>query len=55
MSYLLHYTVEATTRLAAITAAVGLLRTGVKLRGVVSAAPTAGAYWDVTLSVSEDI
>jgi hypothetical protein len=52
--YSIHFTVPASTYLEAVTNAVAMLRTGVKLRGVLSAHPTAGVYWDVTLSVSED-
>ena len=55
MSYSIHFVVEASTRLEAVTAAVAKLRTGVKLRGVLSATPTAGPFWDVTLSVWEDV
>jgi hypothetical protein len=53
IDYNLHFVVPATTYLEAVTNAVAMLRTGLKLRGVLSATPTAGAYWDVTLSVSE--
>jgi hypothetical protein len=55
VSYNLTFTVPAETRLEAITNAVAMLRTGLKLRGVVSANATAGAYWDVVLSVWEDV
>jgi hypothetical protein len=51
------YIVPALTRLDAITEATDRLRTGVKLRGVVSAEETPGSagYWTVVLSVQEDV
>lgn len=55
IDYNIHFVVEASTRLEAIAAAVAKLRTGVKLRGVLSATATAGPFWDVTLSVQEDV
>jgi hypothetical protein len=55
VNYSLHFTVPGATYLEAVANAVAMLRTGLTLRGVVSATPTAGAYWDVTLSVWEDV
>lgn len=55
MSYNLRYEVEAQTRLEAIDKATGILRTGVKLRGVISAEPAFAGFWTVVLSVWEDV
>lgn len=55
MSYSIAFTVPATTYLEAVANAVAMLRTNVTLRGVLSASPTAGPYWDVVLSVWEDV
>lgn len=52
--YLIHFTVPAETRLAAIQEAVGMLRSGVHYIAVHSAEPTAGPYWDVVLKVWEE-
>lgn len=54
MSYSLTYTVAASTRLEAIEAAVTMLRSGVRLRGVNSAVQ-AGSVWHVSLNVWEDV
>lgn len=55
MSYNLAYSVLADGRLEAIAKATALLRTGVKLRGVVSAEQGIPGWWDVVLSVWEDV
>lgn len=54
MTFNLHYSVLADGRLQAIEKAVALLRTGVKLRGVVEAEQSIPGWWEVTLSVWED-
>ena len=54
MTYSLHFVVPATSYLEAVDAAVRMLRSDVHLIAVLSATPTAGAYWDVTLKVAED-
>ena len=55
MSYNIHYSVLADGRLEAIEKACALLRTGVKLRGVVEAEQGTPGWWEVTLSVFEDV
>ena len=55
VSYNVHYSVLADGRLEAIEKAVALLRTGVKLRGVVEAEQGTPGWWEVTLSVFEDV
>lgn len=54
MSYNLRYSVLADSRLQAIELATGMVRTGVKVRGVVSAEQGIPGWWDVVLSVWED-
>jgi hypothetical protein len=52
--YIIGYTVIAGTELEAIDAAVRLLRTDVKLRGVDEVRRVTGPLWKVSLSVEED-
>jgi hypothetical protein len=54
VSYNLAFDVLAASRLAAIEEATTRLRTGLKLRGVVSAEPAFNGFWHVVLSVWED-
>lgn len=54
MSYQLHYSVLADSRLQAIEKAAALLRTGVKLIAVVEAEQGTPGWWEVTLAVWED-
>jgi hypothetical protein len=53
VSYSITFTVPGDTELHAIANAVAMLRSNVKLRGVLKVQAT-GVYWDVTLSVHED-
>lgn len=55
MSYVIKYSVLADGRLEAIEKAIAMLRTGLKLRGVVSAEQGVPGWWDVDLSVWEDV
>lgn len=55
MSFNMTYSVRADSRFEAIEKAVALLRTGVKLRGVVEAEQGTPGWWDVVLSVFEDV
>lgn len=52
--YIIGYTVIAGTELEAIDAAVRLLRTDVKLRGVDEVRRVTGTLWKVSLSVHEE-
>ena len=54
MSYSLTYTVTAATEYEAITLAVAMLRTDVRLRGVNSVQRATGNLWRVSLNVWED-
>lgn len=54
MTYSIAYTVIAATKLEAIEKAVGMLRTGLRLRGVGNVTKNAGA-WTVCLNVWEDV
>ena len=49
------YSVIADGRLEAIDKAVSMLRTGVRLVALVSAEQGTPGWWDVTLSVREDV
>jgi hypothetical protein len=61
VTYNLRYTVLGQTRLQAIANAVAMLRSNVQYRGIVKVELLIGRsagvllYWDVTLSVSEDV
>jgi hypothetical protein len=55
VTYSITFTVPGKTELAAIANAVSMLRSNVTLRGVLKVQATAGPYWDVTLSVHEDV
>jgi hypothetical protein len=54
MSFSLTYTVTAATEYEAIAAAVALLRTNVRLRGVNSVQRATPTLWRVSLNVWED-
>jgi hypothetical protein len=55
MTYNLRYEIQAETRLEAIDKATGLLRSNVRLRGVIKAEPAFNGFWTVVLSVWEDV
>lgn len=55
MSYSLTYTVTAATNLEAMTNAIAMLRTGVKLRSVTSVIRVSGTLWRVVLNLWEDV
>jgi hypothetical protein len=52
--YVIRYTVEAETKLAAIQAAVAKMRSSMRLVAVVSADPSVRPWWVVRLRIFED-
>lgn len=52
--YTIPYEVPATSRLEALFAASGLLRTGVRVVDVLSNEPTVPGWYEVKLAVEED-
>jgi hypothetical protein len=55
VQYNVHYSVLADSRLEAITKATEMLRTGVKVRGVVEAEQSTPGWYSVILAVEEDV
>ena len=55
MSYLLRYSVLADSRLEAIQKACAMVRTGVKVNGIVECEQSIPGWWDVVLHVWEDV
>lgn len=55
MSYIVRYDVLADSRLEAIQKACSMLRSGVKVNGIVEAEQSTPGWWSVALHVSEDV